>query len=125
MSRELREEARRREEEKERLRRRREEFSRDLGSLAALPEGRRFFRWLIDQGNLFAEDWMPGPEGAYQSGKKATALRLWRLLEETLPPALFLPIVMKDVDPQSFNASASLRHCNERENELAKEDEYA
>lgn len=96
MSWELREEARKREEEKERLRRRREEFSRDLCALAALPEGRRFFRWLIDQGNLFAEDWQPGPMGGYQAGLKALSLRLWKRLEETLPPRLFLSIILKE-----------------------------
>lgn len=96
MSWELREEARVREEEKERLRRRREEFSRDLASLAALPEGKRFFRWLIDQGNLFAEDWRPGPMGGYQAGLKALPLRLWRRLKEALPPELFFSIIVKE-----------------------------
>ena len=94
MTMEIREEARRREEERADLARRRELFARDLRSLAELPEGRRLFRWLIDQGNIFAEDYQPGPMGAYRSGLKAMSVRLWRMLEEHLAPAVFAAVAL-------------------------------
>ena len=94
MSMELREEARRREWERGEWERRREELAGDLRSLAVRPEGRRFFRWLIDQGNIFAEDYQPGCPGAYRAGMKASSVRLWRLLREQLPAGIFAEVVM-------------------------------
>lgn len=91
---ELREEARRREEERAELARKRELFASDLRTLSAMPEGRRFFRWLIGQGDIFAEDYQPGPMGAYRAGVKAMSIRLWRLLEEQLPADAFVAIVL-------------------------------
>ncbi len=92
MTRELREEARRREEERAELSRRREEFARDLRELAARPEGRRFFRWLIEQGDIFAEDYQPGAVGAYRAGLRTFALRLRRIFKENLPPGSFAAV---------------------------------
>ena len=92
MSMELREEAMKREEERQALIRRREEFLRDVKFLATCPEGKRFFRWLIDQGNIFAEDYQPGYMGAYRAGMRAMSLRLWRILEETLSEVDFIAV---------------------------------
>lgn len=94
MSRELREEARRREAERAALARRRDEFSRDLRLLAERPEGVRFFRWLLDQGGLFAEEYLPGHPGAYRAGQKSVSLRLWRLLRENLSAEAFAGVVL-------------------------------
>lgn len=94
MTMELREEARRREEERADLAQKRELFARDLRALAALPEGRRVFRWLMDQGNIFAEDYQPGPLGAYRSGMKAMSLRVWRTLRDNLPAVDFVAIAL-------------------------------
>lgn len=95
MTMELREEARRRELEMAALAERRERFAGDLRKLAASPEGRRFFQWLIDQGNLFAEDYQPGPLGAYRAGAKAMSLRIWRLLAKHLSGADFAAIALE------------------------------
>lgn len=95
MTMELREEARRRRMEMAALAERRERFAGDLRTLAGLPEGRRFFRWLIDQGNLFADDYQPGPAGAYRAGARALSLRLWRLLGEHLPTADFVAVALE------------------------------
>ncbi len=92
MTMELREEARQREADRDRLARRRERFARDLRTLAARPEGERFLRWLLEQGNIFAEDYQPGQLGAYAAGKKATAVRLWNLLSEHLEPDAFTAV---------------------------------
>lgn len=94
MTQELREEARRREEERETVAKRREEFVRDLRLLASQTEGRRFLRWLIDQGDIFAEDYQPGDLGAYRAGVKALPLRLWRLLADTLSEDDFASVVL-------------------------------
>ena len=94
MTMELREEARRREEERADLAQRRELFARDLRTLAALPEGRRVFRWLMDQGNIFAEDYQPGPLGAYRSGMRTMSLRIWGTLRDSLPIADFVAIAL-------------------------------
>lgn len=103
MSMELREEARRRERERAARAKTRERFAGDLRRLAAQPEGRRFFRWLIDQGNLFAEDFQPGPMGAYRAGARATSLRLWRLLERHLPAADFVAVAL-EAGPKAADA---------------------
>lgn len=94
MTQELRDEARRREEEREALAKQREEFARDVRALAALPEGGRFFRWLLEQGDIFAEDYLPGPMGAYRAGRKAMSVRLWRTLRDLLPEADFVRIAV-------------------------------
>lgn len=93
---ELREEARRREEERDELLRRREEFAGDVRRLAALPEGRRFFRWLVDQGNIFAEEYQPGLYGAYRAGLRGFSLRLWRIFRETLSKETFVAVTTGD-----------------------------
>lgn len=94
MTQELRDEARRREEEREGLAKRRELFAADLRTLANRPEGRRLLRWLIDQGDIFADDFQPGPTGAYRAGVKAASLRLWRLLRESLTAEDFINVAM-------------------------------
>ena len=96
MSRELRNEAVERERERERRDERELAFAEDLRALAGTAAGRRFFRWLIDQGNLFADDYAPGPLAGYQAGLKAVPRRLWRRLEDALPPEAFIAIVGKE-----------------------------
>lgn len=95
MSIELREEARRREEEKAALASKRELFAGDLRILSRLPEGRRVFRWLLEQGDLFSEEYLPGSLGAYRAGVKAASLRLWRVLREHLPAESFIAIAFE------------------------------
>jgi hypothetical protein len=94
MSIELREEARRREREAELLAHKRERFGRDLRELSARPEGRRIFRWLLEQGRIFRIDCGFGRAGAFQAGERAQALRLWRALRENLAAAVFADIIL-------------------------------
>lgn len=94
MTQELREEARRREEERETLARKQEQFGRDLIALAGRQEGRRLFRWLLEQGELFAEDYQAGYPGAYRAGRRSAALRLWNLLARHLSRESFLAIAV-------------------------------
>ncbi|MCD8351435.1 MAG: hypothetical protein LUC93_12580 [Planctomycetaceae bacterium] len=104
MSMELRLEARKRERERELLRKREAEFAGDLRAVAAHAEGKRLLRWLLAQGELFSLDYLPGTAGAYQAGKKATALRLWHLLRDLLAPNAFAEIALAagrgDSDPE-------------------------
>lgn len=93
---ELREEARRREEERERIEMNKEMFARDLRGIASWAEGRRIFRWLLDQGDIFRADYQPGKFGAFQAGRRAAALRLWHTLREHLNPAVFQAIAFQD-----------------------------
>lgn len=93
---ELREEARRREEERERIERNKEMFARDLRSIASWAEGRRVFRWLLDQGDIFRADYQPGKLGAFQAGRRAAALRLWHTLREHLNPTVFQAIAFQN-----------------------------
>lgn len=99
MSMELRLEARQRERERELLRKREAEFAVRLRALASREDGKRFLRWLLEQGNIFSPDYLPGAAGAYQAGKKATALNLWRLLRDALDPAAFAEIAL-DGEPE-------------------------
>ncbi len=92
MTQELRDEARRREAEQAALARKREEFSRDIRELGGRAEGRRFFRWLIQQGDIFAEDYQPGAVGAYRAGLRTFALRIRRIFRELLPPEIFASV---------------------------------
>lgn len=94
MTMDVREEERLRKAEREALDKRREALHRDILALAAQPEGRRLFRWLMDQGNMFADDYQPGYMGAYRAGLRATALRLWRALREILPPTAFASLAL-------------------------------
>lgn len=93
MSMELREEARRREREREAAIREREEFARDLRALALRPEGRRLFRWVLRQGDVFREDCPSEPSGVFAAGRRSLALRLWRHLEENLDRRTFVDVV--------------------------------
>lgn len=99
MSQELREEARRREEEALERARQREEFERDVALVASRPEGVRFLRWFLEDGDIYAEDYQPGHMGAYQAGRRAAALRLWRILKRILPPRLFAAVTL----PREFD----------------------
>lgn len=90
MSQELRLAAREQRREQETLRRKREELSADIRTLAGSPEGRRFFQWILDRGNIFRTDYEPGVRGAYEAGKKAASLELWHILHECLPRSDFL-----------------------------------
>ncbi|MCD8138448.1 MAG: hypothetical protein LUE17_01480 [Planctomycetaceae bacterium] len=105
MSMELRLEARRREQERELLRKREAEFAADLRAVAAHAEGKRLLRWLLAQGELFSLDYLPGTAGAYQAGRKATALKLWHLLRGLLAPNAFAEIALAsdrgDSDPEA------------------------
>lgn len=92
MSFDLREEARRRERERRALAEERESFFRDLRAVAARAEGKRLFRWLLRQGEIFRDDYLPGADGAYSAGRRSLALRLWRLLEEALGRDAFLDV---------------------------------
>lgn len=98
MTMELRLEARRRERERELLRKKEAEFAQDLRTLASRGDGRRFLRWLLEQGALFSPDYLPGTAGAYQAGKKATALRLWRLMRDVLAQSVFAEIALGGLD---------------------------
>ena len=97
---ELREEARRREREREAIDKRRAEFIRDLRAIASIPEGVRLFRWLLEQGKIFDSGYIPGQAGAYQAGKRAQALHLWRLLRENIPLETFTAIILFPPDIQ-------------------------
>ncbi len=105
MSMELRLEARKRERERELLRKREAEFAADLRALTAHPEGKRLLAWLLAQGELFSPDYLPGTAGAYQAGKKATALRLWHHLRGILSPGAFAEIALdtnrRDSEPDA------------------------
>ena len=94
MSMELREEAREREREREFVEQRREALVRDVRFLASRPEGRRLFRWMLRQGEIFRPDQPPGEAGAYQAGRRALALGLWHLLRRNLDGADFAAVVM-------------------------------
>lgn len=96
MSREVREEARRREEERRELARRRERFAGDVRRLAGQPEGRRFLRWLVEQGDVFADDYQAGPAGAYRAGRRSLVLGLLRRLREHLPFGDFVSVTLGD-----------------------------
>ncbi len=98
MSIELREEAGRREAEQEALRRRREQFALDVGAVASRPEGARLLGRLLAGGGIFRSDYQPGEAGAYQAGKKASALELWRTLRECLPRDRFIAIALEEED---------------------------
>lgn len=92
MSIELREEARRRERERLALAKERETLIHDVRALASKDEGRRFFRWLLRQGGLFRDDYLSGAAGAHAAGRRSLALRLWRLLEESLSRETFVEV---------------------------------
>ena len=98
MSIELRHEARMRELEHERLRRERQQLGLDLRSLAELPEGVRFFSWLLRREDIFRDDYLPGTAGAYRAGRKAGAVELWRLLRLHLPREKFMDLLLGDGD---------------------------
>lgn len=91
---ELREEARRREAERERTERKKEEFARDLRHTALQPEGKRILRWLLEQGDIYRIDYLPGQLGAYHAGQRAFALRLWHALRHHLDAAAFAALVL-------------------------------
>ncbi len=99
MSQELRNEARQREAERMRRAAQAERLAEDLTRLANTPEGCRVFRWLLEQGDIFSEDYQPGYPGAYRAGRKAAALRLWNLLESILPHELFAALTRRDRSP--------------------------
>lgn len=96
MTQELREEARRREREQEETAKRREQFTRDIRFVASFPEGRRFLRWLIERGGIFAEDYQPGPLGAFRAGLRTASIRLWEILRTALPKNEFVRIVLDE-----------------------------
>lgn len=98
MSRELRDEARQRRRERELLERKREEFAGDLRAIAVTVEGRRFLRWLLEQGDIFRGGYQPGESGAYAAGKKAAALDLLDRLRRSLPHDAFTAIVLPEAD---------------------------
>lgn len=98
MTMELRLEARRRKHERELLRKKEAEFAQDLRALASRGDGRRFLRWLLEQGAIFSPDYLPGTAGAYQAGKKATALRLWHLMQDVLAQSVFAGIALGGLD---------------------------
>ncbi|MDR1744880.1 MAG: hypothetical protein LBS30_03910 [Planctomycetota bacterium] len=101
MSIELREEARRREAEQEALRKNREQFALDVRAVASRPEGRRLLGRLLARGGIFRSDCWPGAAGAYQAGRKASALELWRTLRECLPRDQFVAIALEEEEHEA------------------------
>ncbi len=87
MSTELRREAELRERERLALRKKELDFARDLRSLSSRPEGRRLLRRLLADADLFNPAWTPGEAGAYQAGKRAQGLMLWRVVRRALSAA--------------------------------------
>lgn len=110
MSQELREEARRREQERRRLSQREQEFAGDMRLIAARPEGKRLLRRLLEDGDIFNPGWTPGATGAYQAGRRAQALGLWRHLREHLPGSVCLDLLLPgagEADPKPAQEEAS------------------
>ncbi len=93
MTMELRREAELREQERLALRRKELDFARDVRRVAAGPEGKRLLRRLIEDADVFNSSWTPGEAGAYQAGKKAQGLALWRIVRKALSPAECLELL--------------------------------
>lgn len=96
MSQELREEAQRREQERRRRVHREREFAGDVLLIASRPEGKRLFRRLLEEGDIFSTAWIPGAAGAYHAGRKAQALALWKILREHLSGSDCLELILPD-----------------------------
>lgn len=96
MTMELRREAALREEERLALRRKELDFARDVRLVAGSPEGRRLLRRLLEDADIFNPSWTPGEPGAYQAGKKAQGLSLWRILRKALPDAASLELLLEN-----------------------------
>lgn len=50
-------------------------------NVAATPDGQRVLRWLINQGELFSDEFSPNAGLAYNVGVRAIARRLWNKLK--------------------------------------------
>lgn len=111
---ELRREAALREEEQLALRRRELEFARDLRNVASRPEGKRLLRRLLEEADVFNPSWAGGEEGAYQAGKRAQGLALWRTARRALPPEICLELLLpRDGDPGAADAEPETRQQGE------------
>ncbi len=94
MTMELRREAARREEERIALQKKELEFARALRRVAARPEGKHLLRRLLADADIFNPSWAGGEEGAYQAGKRAQGLALWRMARRALPNDAALDLLL-------------------------------